>query len=346
MTGQETQSDSDAPGGLLVLAENGTIVRSPPFFRRILSFDSRVSAPSIFHLFDPANPPYLKLDRIFRHSYGATEYHLQVQSQFGVRHRFRYWPIDETERQTLGSASFYIVDDSALLQTHDWDFRRLRREILSDVQESLSSYFKNRLATLQLLTETLRDAPELASESAPRMVRAVDELKVALNRVITGVDDIESPAEYQDSPVRITDLSTVIDTWGTAEIPVRCSIRDVSPSTLVSAALIERILLPIVENALDASPAGSAVDVIIAEVDEGFVHIEVVDEGEGMSERLQRRAQDPFFSTRTGQLGLGLAHAREALSDAGGEWKFESDDGDGSRVILLLPTTTAAQLFR
>lgn len=346
MTSPDAQFDDRAPAGLLVLAGDGTILRAPLFFRRALYLEQRDITPSIFHLFDPTEPPHLELHRIYRHAYGATEFHLRVQGFFSTRHGFRYWPAPLPADVPETASAFFLVDDSALLQTHDWDYRRLRREMLNDVQDSLSSYFKNRLATLQLLAETLRDAPEIAAESAPRMVGAVDELKTAFNRVITGIDDIESPTDYQDSPIRLLDLSGVIETWGTAGIPVECSFQDVPASTLIPASSIERILLPVVENALDASPAGTTVEVIISHVDEGFAHVEVIDRGEEMNERVQHRAKDPFFTTRTGQLGLGLAHAREALRDAGGEWKIDSDPDRGTTVTLLLPVTSAAQLFR
>ncbi len=325
---------------------DGSIVEAPTFFRRALFLSQRSTPPSIFHLFDPADPPYLDLHRIFRHPYGATEFHLRVRGLFGSRHGFRYWPVDVPEhRHNQNAATFFIVDDSALLQNHDWDFRRLRREILEDVQDSMSSYFKNRMATLQLLAETIRDAPEIAKESAPRLVTAVHELKSALNRVMTGIEDIESPTEYQDSPIRLTDLSSVIDTWGTPQVDVECTTDQLQASTLIPASSIERIVLPIVENAIDASPSDSVVEVHISEVDEGFAHFDIVDEGEGMNERVEQRAGDPFFTTRTGQLGLGLSHAKQALRDAGGEWKVETRDRKGTRVTLLLPTTTASEFF-
>ena len=339
-------SNSDGPAGLLVLGKDGAIVAAPDFFRRHLQIERRDFPTSIFHLFDPRDPPFLKLFRIYRHAYGATEYHLRVQGPFGSRHQYRYWPVELEGSKSLGATGFFVVDDSAHHQTHDWEFRRLRRSILNDVQESLSDYFKNRLATLQLLTETLRDAPELAAESAPRMARAVDELKIALNQVITGIADVETTSDYQDSPVRIADLAPVIETWGTPRTNVSCYLQDVAPSTLISAALVERILLPIVENALDASNPGDTVEVTIAEVDEGFAHIQIADCGEGMSERIQQRARDPFFTTRTGQLGLGLAHAQEALREAGGEWTVSSTAREGTTVTVLLPITTAARLFR
>lgn len=342
----ESSTQTNAAAGLLVLGADGRIIDAPAFFRRALFLSQRDITPSIFHLFDPSNTPHLRLHRIFRHPYGATEYHLRVQGLFGNRHGFRYWPVADPE-QTAGDdeAVFYLVDDSALLQTHDWDVRRLRRNVLEDVQDSMSSYFKNRLATLRLLAETIRDAPEIADSSAPRLVGAVDQLQSALNRVLTGIEDIENPTDYQDSPVRLSNLAGVINSWGTPEVAVHCSLIDVDSSAMIPASSIERILLPVVENALDASAEGTEVSVQISQIEEGFAHFEVVDDGEGMNKRIRHRAEDPFFTTRTGQLGLGLAHARQALRDAGGDWSIESHPSRGTRVVLLLPTTTAEEFF-
>lgn len=335
-----------APGGLLSIAGDGRILRSPAFFQRALFLDQRES-PSIYHLFDPMEAPYLVLSRVFRHPYGGIEYHLRVEGLFGSRHGFRYWPLPQEEREKGdGPWEFFIVDDSALIQTHDWDYRRLRRDILSDMKESLSSHFKNRLSTVQLLAETLRDAPEIASESAPRLLQSVGDLHRSLNLVVTGIDDIRTPTDYEDAPVRLSDLGSVIATWGNRHVTIRCKLTDVSPATLIPASSIERVLFPIVDNAIDASSNGSIVEVIISEMDQSFAHFKVIDTGEGMSERVRLRAQDPFFTTRTGHLGLGLAHAREALRDAGGQWKIESAPREGTKVTVLLPITTAAQLFR
>lgn len=333
---------SQLPGGLLILSrKNGEILEAPEFFRRALFLDQR-RIPSIFHLFNPEDSPHLTLTRVFRHPYGSTEFHLTVGGLLGKAQGFRYWSVGDGGKEL----AYYLVDDSSLIQTQDWAFRRLRREILQDMQDSLSSHFKNRMATVQVLSDMVRDAPHMASEASPRLANAVDELRGALNRVLTGIDDIESPKDYEDSPVRLSDMPSVIPTWGHQGVRVRCSLQNVNSSTLIPASVIERVLLPVVENAIDASEPGAEVEVIVAEAEEGFAHIEVIDKGEGMTARVLGRAEDPFFTTRTGHLGLGLAHAREALRDAGGQWSFTSEVRSGTRVNLILPVRSASQLFR
>lgn len=346
MSELESHLGHNLPGGLLVLAPNGAILEAPSFFRRALLLDER-PVPSIFHLFDEEDPPYLVLHRIFRHSDGSTEYHLRVQGLFRAHQGFRYWSVaTPAEFEESAGGTFFLVDDSSLIRTQDWEIRRLRREILADAQDSLSSHFKNRLATVQLLAETIRDAPEIAKESAPRLLKAVEELTSALNRVMTGIADISTPTDYEDSPIRLSDLALVVPTWARRDQTVKCVMQNVTPTALIPASSIERILLPLVENALEASPAGSTIEVAISEMDEGFAHFDIIDEGEGMSEQVIARSADPFFTTRAGHLGLGLAHARQALREAGGEWHIESKPHLGTRITLLLPITTAEQLYR
>jgi signal transduction histidine kinase len=333
----------DGPGGCLVLDEDGTIIEIPRFLLEALNLDER-SLPSIYHLFDPQSPPFLSLARVYRHTYGATEYHLRVEGTFGTPRSFRYWPVPASE--AVAANTFYIVDESANVQDREWAVRRLRREILNDVQTSLLSNFKNRLTSVQVLAEMVQQSPDLAEETVSRLVDASRELTTALNRVTSGIDDLSSPRDYQDLPIRLADLHSVITTWSSSEVVVYCRLEDVDPGTLIAASSVERILMPIVQNALEASNDDGIVQVEIREIKEGFAHVLVEDFGEGMTDRIRRRAEDPFFTTRAGHLGLGLAHAREALREAGGQWKIESRRHQGTRFTILLPVTTASQLFR
>ena len=70
------------------------------------------------------------------------------------------------------------------------------------------------------------------------------------------------------------------------------------------------------------------------------VEISVSDDGIGMSEEVQRRALDPFFTTRRGEGGTGLGlHIIFNLvtQQLGGRMNFESRPGWGTRFRITLP---------
>jgi signal transduction histidine kinase len=56
-----------------------------------------------------------------------------------------------------------------------------------------------------------------------------------------------------------------------------------------------------------------------------------------MDEDAQARAFEPFFSTKTGGSGLGLANARRNIEVGGGSVTIESAPGRGTTVTVILP---------
>ena len=330
----------DTPAGYLLLGRDGSILHSPLWFDEMIGLrgDDR---PSIFELFSPRRIPHLRLHRIYRHAHGSVEYHLRTQGLIERQQGLRYWPAQPPEGLVLepGQSLYMLVDDTAMTQTHQWELDHLRQAVLTDVQDALSGHLKNRQTTLQLLVDMIREAPDLAEEAVPRLQRSVAELGSAINQIVTGIKDIASADEYRDTPVRLIDLPNLLASWGSSSVDVRCSLQGVNGSALLPASSIERIVLPVVDNAVDASSAPSTVEVILSVLDDDFAHFQIIDNGDGMDRRLRQRAPDPFFSTKVHHLGLGLAHARQALRQIGGQWKFDNAPDQGTRVVLLLPLT-------
>jgi len=95
-------------------------------------------------------------------------------------------------------------------------------------------------------------------------------------------------------------------------------------------------LLNLLENALQASGAGSAVT-LVAGVDGGRATIRVSDQGKGMSPEVQRRLFQPFFTTRSEGTGLGLAIMRSVVDAHGGEVEVQSEPGRGTTFVVRLP---------
>jgi two-component system, NtrC family, nitrogen regulation sensor histidine kinase NtrY len=93
------------------------------------------------------------------------------------------------------------------------------------------------------------------------------------------------------------------------------------------------VLLNIFENARLAG--ARQVDITLQE-DEGRVRIETVDNGSGIPAEVLPRIFEPHFSTRTTGSGLGLAVTRRLIEAWGGEMAITSEEGKGTRVLILL----------
>jgi signal transduction histidine kinase len=63
----------------------------------------------------------------------------------------------------------------------------------------------------------------------------------------------------------------------------------------------------------------------------------VIDTGKGMSPEVVAKAFKPFFSTRPGGTGLGLATTRKIVEAHGGTIELESAEGRGTKFTIHLP---------
>jgi signal transduction histidine kinase len=76
---------------------------------------------------------------------------------------------------------------------------------------------------------------------------------------------------------------------------------------------------------------------VSAHVEDARVVLTITDTGVGMDADALARAFEPYFSTKTGGSGLGLANARRTLELQGGTIALTSATGAGTAVTITLP---------
>jgi two-component system, LuxR family, sensor kinase FixL len=107
---------------------------------------------------------------------------------------------------------------------------------------------------------------------------------------------------------------------------------------------LQQVLLNLAINAFDAmrdTPASKRKVLIATQSNgDGTVRTSVRDYGVGISEEMQDRLFDPFFSTKTEGLGMGLAIVRSIVESHGGTITAENADGGGTRFEFVLPVTS------
>jgi signal transduction histidine kinase len=65
--------------------------------------------------------------------------------------------------------------------------------------------------------------------------------------------------------------------------------------------------------------------------------IEVIDTGCGIAPANHERMFRPYFTTKKGGTGMGLPMVRRIVEEHGGQITFESEEGKGTRFLILLP---------
>lgn len=113
------------------------------------------------------------------------------------------------------------------------------------------------------------------------------------------------------------------------------------PQVLGDAGRLVEVFVNLLNNAIDAMPAGGTLTVrAVANSDgDGGVRIEVADTGCGIAQEDLPRIFDPFFTTKDPGhgTGLGLSLSHGIVKDHGGQIWAESRLGEGATFVVMLP---------
>lgn len=135
-------------------------------------------------------------------------------------------------------------------------------------------------------------------------------------------------------------------------IPTRVTLSASFPTSLPPVAIashwLTQAVLNLIVNSGEAMPprrARSWIKLTASKSDDGrWVRVSVKDNGRGMTQAIQHRAMDLFFTTKPRRIGtgLGLPLARKAVMRAGGDMEIHSKPTQGTTVVLVLRTVSAS----
>ncbi len=110
------------------------------------------------------------------------------------------------------------------------------------------------------------------------------------------------------------------------------------PVALVDAAQLRQCLINLVRNASEAVSGKTGGRITLRTHRTGDrVAIEVEDDGVGIPADLLPKLFDPFFSTKEGGSGLGLALTKQIVKDHGGDLEVTSTVGRGTTFTVSVP---------
>jgi PAS domain S-box-containing protein len=122
-----------------------------------------------------------------------------------------------------------------------------------------------------------------------------------------------------------------------SRLKVRVDLAPDAPEVMVDADQVKRVLLNVINNALEAmGKRGGELRLRTARED-GGVAIRVEDDGPGIED--VERIFEPHYTTKVKGTGLGLAIARQIVEEHGGTIRAESTVGKGTSVRIHIPAS-------
>jgi polar amino acid transport system substrate-binding protein len=190
------------------------------------------------------------------------------------------------------------------------------------------------------------------SEMRLTLQRCVSSLASSSRRIQATVDALKQFALLEDDEAMIpTEVNLVVQAALRLAAPLLRKATEKAEVTLGAGMprvmgrprRLEQVVLDLVKNACQALPERSRALAVRTYAEDGFVILEVEDQGIGMDADELRRAREPFYTTRraAGGLGLGLSTAHDIVTQHAGRMDIRSIAGKGTCVVVRLPGAAA-----
>ncbi|GHJ39270.1 hypothetical protein Sm713_48790 [Streptomyces sp. TS71-3] len=262
----------------------------------------------------------------------------------------RVLPAEDRRVLAAFAAQAAVVVDRARLQTEAEQARilavgnRIRTALLAAVSHDL----RTPLAGIKASVTSLRSGVvEWSPGDRAALLAAIEEGADRLDGLVGNLLDMSRLQTGTVSPlIRGTDLDEVVPMalGGVPEGSVALDIPETLPMIVADPGLLERSVANVVENAVQHSPAGTAVRISASALGDR-VEVRIADRGPGVPDEAKDRIFEPFqrYGDTHGDAGagLGLAVARGFAEARGGALAAEDTPGGGLTMVLTMRTAAA-----
>lgn len=231
-----------------------------------------------------------------------------------------------------------------------------RLAVTGEVAAQLSHEIRNPLSSIRLNLQSL--ARETGTGAPPADLAQVLRLCLReinrLDEAVSTVLDLGQPRPPERRPCHLSEVvDDALDVVRSRLLSRRIEIDwdDRAERDLVAgdAGQLKGLFLNLLLNALEAMPSGGVLWIWSengrSESGQDEVRVHIADTGDGIQAELRGLVFEPFYTTKVGGSGIGLAVARQTAEAHGGRLYLDSAPvrARGAEFVLALPLTAAGE---
>ncbi|GAA0369125.1 transporter substrate-binding domain-containing protein [Bacillus horti] len=262
--------------------------------------------------------------------------------------RYYAYPLNDYQKKISGVIlSFEDITDERHLR--DQMFEQEKSRALSQLVAGIAHEIRNPLTSIKTFVELIPNKiqnlrfQEEISHHVPKEIER-------LNELIEGLIDYAKPAGQKFERINV---ASFIESAAPLFLKA-VEIKGYKVETILKPDLeikvdpnqLKQVLINLIINSVEAldekervESESSYADITIRSWNEeghakGMVYIQVTDQGIGMSEKQIKRVMEPFYTTKSNGVGLGLALSYQYIKENNGEMEIESIVGKGTTVTL------------
>jgi two-component system sensor histidine kinase PilS (NtrC family) len=214
-----------------------------------------------------------------------------------------------------------------------------RLATLGRMSANIAHEIRNPLASLTGAIEVLA-ANGTAGELRDRLANIVIKESGRLNTILRDFLEYARPAPLARARVNVCEtIDEVLILLEHRATPGTLKVARELPPSLewdVDPQQFRQAIWNLCLNGVEAMPEGGELRVTTAVVDDHLT-VRISDTGDGIGTTDVHHVFEPFYSTKSGGSGLGLALVHRILQDHGGEIDVDSTPGAGSTFTLRIP---------
>ncbi|MCE5283672.1 MAG: PAS domain S-box protein [Deltaproteobacteria bacterium] len=247
---------------------------------------------------------------------------------------------DITDKISIESETRKLREDLAHV-TRVSTLGELTSSLAHEINQPLAAILSNAQAAQRFLSQGNPDMKEIA-EILGDIIR--DDNRAA--EVIRKIRALLKKEETRFEALSVNDvaeeiLNVVRNDTALAALTIERVFDSSLPAVWGDRIQLQQVILNLVMNAAEAmrdgSPDRQMLTVKTSKRDERFAEVSVMDTGPGIDGKAGNRLFEPFYTTKSGGLGMGLAISRHIVASHKGEIRAVNNPNRGATVSFTIP---------
>jgi len=224
---------------------------------------------------------------------------------------------------------------------------------MGELTAAISHELRQPLAAIRAHAET---GAMLLNRTAPDLNGAREVFSDILSddlRAVEVLDHIRALLRKDGSVTAVVDLNGICERASELlmhdaarrGVRLRLSLEPRLPPVIGDAVQLQQVVLNLALNAMDAVQTFPRTREVVLGTSAGSEQVEIFvrDTGPGLTPEVRLRVFEPFFSTKTQGLGMGLAIVRSIVERHRGRVYADNEDGGGAVFRVQLPVADRAE---
>jgi PAS domain S-box-containing protein len=275
--------------------------------------------------------------------------------------RVREWSTAEREVLKAAAGMFGLAIERKLAEDaamhHQAELAHVTRlSTMGEMASGLAHELNQPLAAISSYCDACLRMIAAGRGSSEKLVNALTQSSAQAQRageIIRRLRNLVRKTNTQRTHVELAQLMTEVVELAAAEarrkgVRIALDLDENLCSIMVDVIQIEQVMLNLVCNGIEAIDNARLsvreVKINAHQLGDDQIQVGVVDTGPGIDDQLLKQIFEPFYTTKPGGMGMGLAISRSIVESHNGRLWAESEPGKGAAFRFTLPTAMSHDL--